>query len=90
MAIHEASRVEHAKAVAFECGLLRGRVPRHSKEVEDRIDGFHGRSAGITYPVIGSQSDAFLRLIRHLVSGEREIHSADRDQAHCRSSDEVR
>jgi hypothetical protein len=43
MAIQEAPRVEHAKAVAFECGLLRGRAPRHSDEVEDRIDGFHGR-----------------------------------------------
>jgi hypothetical protein len=43
VAIHESSRIEHAKATAFKSRLLRGRVPRHSKEVEDRIDGFHGR-----------------------------------------------
>lgn len=43
VAIHESACVEHAEAVAFKCGLLRGRVPSHSDEVEDWIDGFHGR-----------------------------------------------
>ena len=41
--IHESSCIEHAEAVALECGLLGGRVPSHSDEVEDWIDGFHGR-----------------------------------------------
>lgn len=42
VAIHESSGVEHAEAVAFESGLLRGRVPRYSEEVEDGFGGFHG------------------------------------------------
>ena len=43
VAIYKAPCVEHTKAVTFKCCLLRGSVPCHSDEVENRIDWFHGR-----------------------------------------------